>query len=106
LESETLSGWGIGKVVAEPSELQPRAGQFPRSALSKNPAPEPTQFAHGAHARVVEEFKAPAGGYISTRPGDELIIKHQVYPFVWAWVEDLADPNHRGWAPEAILRSL
>jgi len=107
LESETLDGWGIGTVVPETGE-SPRSGHFPRWALSDNPAPEPTRFTNGntmhANAMVIDEFQSPASGYLSTRMNEVLVIKYQVDPFVWVWAEDRADPNRRGWVPEAVLR--
>lgn len=103
LESETLSGWGIGTVVPEKGEAQ-QCGHFPRWALSNNPAPEPELFPQDSRVTVCQEFAAPAGGYLPTCPGEVLVAKYQVAPYVWVWVEDPADPSRRGWAPEAVLR--
>merc|ERR1712072_693364 len=103
LESETLSGWGIGTVVPEVGE-SPRSGHFPRWALSATPAPEPIHFTPGTNAMVIDEFQAPASGYLSTHMNEVLVIKYQADPFVWVWAEDRADPNRRGWVPEAVLR--
>jgi len=103
LESETLSGWGIGTVVPEAGE-SPRSGHFPRWSLSDNPAPEPIHFTPGTNAMVIHEFQAPASGYLSTHMNEVLVIKYQADPFVWVWAEDRADPNRRGWVPEAVLR--
>jgi len=103
LESETLSGWGIGSAVPEKGEAQ-RCGHFPRWALSNDPAPDPELFPQDSRVTVCQEFIAPAGGYLPACPGDVLVAKYQVAPYVWVWVEDPADPSRRGWAPEAVLR--
>jgi len=103
LESETLSGWGIGTVLVEDGEPT-RCGHFPRWALSENPAPAPALFVPGARATVTVEFKAPAGGYISAQSGEVFTIRYQVSPYVWCWAEHPSDPARRGWMPEAVLR--
>jgi len=103
LESETLSGWGIGTVILEEGEA-PRSGHFPRWALSVNPAPEAQQL-EGTQVVVNEDFDAPAAGYLSLRAGEKVVVQYQKEPFIWAWVESPTDPSRRGWVPEAVLRA-
>jgi len=103
LESETLSGWGIGTVVPEQGE-DTRCGHFPRWALSDNPAPYPEILTPGSRVTVCEDFTAPTAGYLSICEGDVFIAKYQVAPYVWVWIEHQEDPCRRGWVPEAVLR--
>lgn len=104
LESETLSGWGVGTVVPEKGETA-RSGYFPRWAVSDNPAPDPFVFPAGSRVLAVDDFESPADGYLSIHQGESFIMRWQdAPPYVWLWAESEVNPSRKGWVPEAVLR--
>lgn len=96
------AGWAYGAPVSEPEKW----GYIPQAILMPAP-PALKRVASGQCFRILVLFEAPTdiGGYVSLRPGDEVVVEAAVEePCVWAYVSVVGTPTKaQGWAPLAVL---